>query len=674
MSTYRYRGDLRTTGDQLRLRESGTETNKKPVEIKANDNNEEVILKSPANAEISSMPLDGLKRVDTLVAAKATQALENKTINADINTISELEVDNLKDGVLIDSSELVVSETDNLGESSGGNHIPADADNTMLLSASAIKVYVDARDAEQDEASETIYDNTTSGLTATNVQDAIDEVEGRLDTAETGIVNLGNDKVDKTTTVTGDELSTTGGGDLSTNRVITLRDNPIIPGTESMTLPGGTDGDRPSVPAAGMVRYNTGTKEVEKYDGAEWSQVGGGGLKVFTPSPGSITADVSAHYVLDTALGTYTVTLPDSALITEADKKKATIRITDAGENAQVNNITINRSGSDVIDMGGDNRTETSIIFDISGTWIQLVLKGSTWVVDDVFWNVIENLPTPSDFLSDEIVDGVTDKAPTQNAVFDALALKADKSTTYTKTELDGGQLNTVYYTKSDVDSLLFSNQTADRNRANHLGTQLAITISDFQASVSNNTNVVNNTLKISADGSINTHSDVAAAGAQVGNTLIWNGTQWVPGVAGAQGEVFVHTGNGHGSSATKIRRFSTTEANTGTSITYADSATAGASFTINEDGLYSIAYSDSGSSEIAIGVSETTASTSTNIEARSMAEWACPVAESIQTNVIISTSATIRLSSGAIIRPHTNGNPDAEYGASFRITQVAKL
>lgn len=34
------------------------------------------------------------------------------------------------------------------------------------------------------DAEDVTYDNTTSGLTATDVQDAIDEVEGRLDTAE----------------------------------------------------------------------------------------------------------------------------------------------------------------------------------------------------------------------------------------------------------------------------------------------------------------------------------------------------------------------------------------------------------------------------------------------------------------------------------------------------------
>ena len=39
-------------------------------------------------------------------------------------------------------------------------------------------------------ASQVSYDNTTSGLTATNVQDAIDEVEGRVDTAENDITAL----------------------------------------------------------------------------------------------------------------------------------------------------------------------------------------------------------------------------------------------------------------------------------------------------------------------------------------------------------------------------------------------------------------------------------------------------------------------------------------------------
>jgi hypothetical protein len=49
--------------------------------------------------------------------------------------------------------------------------------------------------------------------------------------------------------------------------------------------------------------------------------------------------------------------------------------------------------------------------------------------------------------------------------------------------------------------------------RANHTGTQAASTISDFDAEVTNNTSVVANTAKVSADGLVTTHSDVSSAG-----------------------------------------------------------------------------------------------------------------------------------------------------------------
>jgi hypothetical protein len=54
----------------------------------------------------------------------------------------------------------------------------------------------------------------------------------------------------------------------------------------------------------------------------------------------------------------------------------------------------------------------------------------------------------------------------------------------YTQTQLNTGQLDTRYYTESEVNTLLSTNATNDRARANHTGTQLASTISDFAASV----------------------------------------------------------------------------------------------------------------------------------------------------------------------------------------------
>jgi hypothetical protein len=113
--------------------------------------------------------LDGV--TETVVTEDQIQTVTNKTIDADLNTISELEVDNLKAGVLNTSTSL-------LGAS--------DSD---IPSALAVKTYIDDKAAAQNEASEIIFDPTASGLSATNVQDAIDEVEARVDTAESDIIN-----------------------------------------------------------------------------------------------------------------------------------------------------------------------------------------------------------------------------------------------------------------------------------------------------------------------------------------------------------------------------------------------------------------------------------------------------------------------------------------------------
>lgn len=106
--------------------------------------------------------------IDSTVATlTGSQPLTNKTLDADSNTISNLEVDNLKAGVL----DTDISTT-------------SDSDNT-IPSAKAVKTYVDAQVDTVDSAAEISYSNTTSGLTATDTQAAIDEVESRVDTLET---------------------------------------------------------------------------------------------------------------------------------------------------------------------------------------------------------------------------------------------------------------------------------------------------------------------------------------------------------------------------------------------------------------------------------------------------------------------------------------------------------
>lgn len=66
------------------------------------------------------------------------------------------------------------------------------------------------------------------------------------------------------------------------------------------------------------------------------------------------------------------------------------------------------------------------------------------------------------------------------------------------------------------------------------LSALVAADITDFDTEVSNNTSVTTNTAKVSADGSIDTHSDVdtTTSAPNTGEHLEWDGSNWVPAAA----------------------------------------------------------------------------------------------------------------------------------------------
>tara|TARA_R110000772_G_scaffold23646_2_gene63142 strand:+ start:5828 stop:6667 length:840 start_codon:yes stop_codon:yes gene_type:complete len=114
--------------------------------------------------------------------------------------------------------------------------------------------------------------------------------------------------------------------------------------------------------------------------------------------------------------------------------------------------------------------------------------------------------------------------------------------------------------------------------------------------------------------------------------------------------------GNGWGSTNTKIRRFTSSEFEVGTSITYADSATLGATFTANENGIYTMVYSDASTAAnhpIGISLNSTQLTTiPTTITVTDLLAYNMVKAASISEQC----SATKRLVVGDVIRPHANG------------------
>ena len=116
----------------------------------------------------SKMTLGEIGSQSEIITATHAQTVSNKTIDADNNTISNLEVDNLKAGVL---------STD----------LDAAVDNNNIPGSQAVKDYVAARVAEKDDASEITYtpaDGTDYDVVPTHVDGALDELADRTNTVE----------------------------------------------------------------------------------------------------------------------------------------------------------------------------------------------------------------------------------------------------------------------------------------------------------------------------------------------------------------------------------------------------------------------------------------------------------------------------------------------------------
>ena len=137
---------------------------------------------------------------------------------------------------------------------------------------------------------------------------------------------------------------------------------------------------------------------------------------------------------------------------------------------------------------------------------------------------------------------------------------------------------------------------------------------------------------------------------------------------------VQLYTSNGQGSPNTAIRRFTNVLTNTGSDITYADSATLGASFTINTNGIYAINYSDQFNGSAQLGISLNSAQGTTSIGSiTDTNRIAYAIATAANNNFMV--SATLYLPSGSVIRPHTtNGtaNGAAPNTATFLIVRVS--
>lgn len=138
------------------------------------------------------------------------------------------------------------------------------------------------------------------------------------------------------------------------------------------------------------------------------------------------------------------------------------------------------------------------------------------------------------------------------------------------------------------------------------------------------------------------------------------NWTELGGGGTGPRSQVILNSGDGYGSSSTRIRRFLNIESTSGSDLTVNQSSTLGDNVTVNTDGLYHIAYCDgtsSGTSEtMGISLNASGADLTTNIVSIAAAKRLGVASVVGSANRYACVGVTIFLSASDVIRAHNNG------------------
>ena len=196
-----------------------------------------------------------------------------------------------------------------------------------------------------------------------------------------------------------------------------------------------------------------------------------------------------------------------------------------------------------------------------------------------------------------------------------------------------------------------------------------AQTWTQFQAASSAYLKVANNLSDV-ASSSTAINNILPSQTGNSGKFLTTNGSasSWgAPSLTYSQSQVWVQNGNGYGSSSTTVRRFVTTNINTGSDITYADSATLGGTFTINTAGLYMINYSDAANNGQAnIGITQNSGSLTTNIQSITYANGFRATTVTYGANYFEPVSVIIYCAVNDVIRAQTG--TEANFGTDARV------
>ncbi len=152
----------------------------------------------------------------------------------------------------------------------------------------------------------------------------------------------------------------------------------------------------------------------------------------------------------------------------------------------------------------------------------------------------------------------------------------------------------------------------------------------------------------------------------------------WAPvSTIGVADEVVSVSGsNGYGSTNTKILQFTTVNQAVGTAITFASTAAAGASFTINEAGLYEVVFVavTTAGSQSQVGVSLNSTQLTSSIHGITPLATRFINGTILNAGNFLAMSRVSRFAAGDVLRAHTDGVASVSGDCIFSVRKVGNV
>lgn len=368
---------------------------------------------------------------------------------------------------------------------------------------------------------------------------------------------------------------------------------------------------------------------------------------------------------------------PANGAAGSASAMRAELELIEAGFD-KLADPTGNANKAVVINSGATGYGVTTGTFALAGNFATVGAYASTFTMTGTTTLTFPVTGTLATLAGTEALTNKTYNGNTWTAGTGTLTLGAGKTLTLS---------NTLTFTGTDTSSVAFGTGGTVVYTSNKLSVHAATTSAELASVISDETGtgvLVYNTDPTFVLTDVTTNNVSATAHGWCpkfpNNTTTFlrgDGTYTAPVSGVGTNEVVVHTGNGQGSTSTHIRRFTTAMTNTGTAITYADSSTLGATFTINEAGIYSIYYADGVTDgfDSGLGISLNSAELTTSILSVTIATRLAAInIVAAETNRVRAVSRTVGLAVNDVIRPHchTSNRPNlTSDSAIFAIRKV---